>query len=136
MDKKLIGLVAVFIMVFGVFMTTLLYSGREGTGPVRAGLPASCVNSFPFTTSVEATVGESVNQLLYVRDDNNTGLKGVNVTCNSTLGNLNPSTGVTNSNGILQMTLVSDTPGTAVTSCRLPICGDVQRTVSVKFNPQ
>src|SRR3989344_3471096 len=81
MDKKLIGLVAVFIMVFGVFMTTLLYSGREGTGPVRAGLPASCVNSFPFTTSVEAIVGESVNQLLYVRDDNNTGLKGVNDAC-------------------------------------------------------
>ncbi|OGK20380.1 hypothetical protein A3C23_03870 [Candidatus Roizmanbacteria bacterium RIFCSPHIGHO2_02_FULL_37_13b] len=136
MDKKLIGLVAVFIMVFGVFMTTLLYSGRERSGPVRAGLPPSCVNSFIFTTSVEAAVGESVNQLIYVRDDNNNGLKGINVACSTTLGSLNPFSGVTNTNGNLQLTLTSNTAGLAVTNCTIPICGQVQRSVSVQFNSQ
>ncbi len=134
MDKKLVGLITVFLLVFGVFMTYIFARQSGGSLSIRANQSkiASCPNSFLFATNVDSN-NRSETVTAYVRDDASNGLANLAFQCTSTLGSLSPDNLVTNKMGQASFTLSSTTPGVATVSCTLP-CGLFSRSVTVKFN--
>lgn len=135
MDKKLVGLITVFLLVFGVFMSFLVF-GRSGQplGIRASGSTVSCQNSFVFANQLNVEVGAPVTILAYVRNESSVGLANIAVTCSSTLGTITPvDNPVTNSSGNATYSLVSDTPGLATISCSVASCGELARNVTVQF---
>lgn len=134
MDKKLVGLITVFFLVFGVFMTFLLF-GRNAPVSIRANANIQkCDNSFIFANDVSLAIGSTATFVAYVRNSEGTGLPKVPVTCATTLGTISSSNeSITANSGSATFTLTSDTAGIATISCSTPSCSSFAKNVTIQF---
>lgn len=134
MDKKLVGLVAVFLLVFSVFMGLLVFNNQFARFIRASQSDASCPNTFVFAQTLNAAINESVAISVFVRDSQDDGVAQTMVSCTTTLGTLNNPQAVSNDLGIAKFTLTSPTLGTATVSCTIPKCGQIANSVTISFN--
>lgn len=134
MDKKLVGLITVFFLVFGVFMSFLVF-GRNAPVNIQANTNIQkCDNSFIFVNDVSLPVGSTAAFVAYVRNSEGAGLSKIAVTCTTTLGTILPSNeSVTANSGSATFTLTSDTAGIATISCSTPSCSSFAKNVTIQF---
>ncbi len=127
------GLIAVFLLVFGVFMSLLLFNNQISSAIRATTNVPSCPNSYIFVSDVDAT--EPVSAVVFARNSNGNGVSRVPVTCNATLGEITPANQITDNQGNANFIISSTVAGTAVINCSLSPCGAISQAVSVRFNP-
>jgi len=133
MDKKLLGLIGVFLLVFGVFMSMLFFNSPRGGTRIRAaGSTASCENTYLFAQFLVTQVGSSVQLNVFVRDADSEAVGKVVVTCSASLGTLTPSQQTSQNNGSTTFSLTSTTQGVSNVTCSIA-CGQISNSVSVQF---
>lgn len=133
MDKKLAGLVVLFVLVLGVFVSTLFFNSTGRTAIRASNVIPSCANSYIFASKVTALVGENVPLVVYLRSEENEAVPNTSVTCQTSLGAVNPISAITEKTGIVNINASSQTPGTATITCSIAQCALAQN-VTVQFN--
>lgn len=134
MDKKLLGLIGVFLLVFGVFMSMLFFNNPQTSQRIRAeeNVP-SCGNSYIFADNLNAQIGSTVSLTVFVRNQDSNAVSNIPVTCQSTLGTLTPTQQTSSNNGSAVFTLTSQSAGLSQITCSVPSCGSVKNQLSVQF---
>ncbi len=119
MDKKLVGLVALFFLSFLFFLSVVLFN-RPLSNLIRAKedtLP-SAQSSLLFVWPIDSKAdGQSQVKIdVFVRSDSNKQLSNKQVRVSSTLGEVQPASAISDKSGKASFTLVSSTPGIAEVS--------------------
>ena len=134
MDPKLIGLVAIFFLLFGFFAVSIFLDSAPV--PIRAtkSQPPDSTQSILLVFPLSQKIGESVTVNCVARDSEGGAIANAGCTVTTSCGSISPSTTQTNANGIATFTLTSDAPCVANLSATI---GDVmvQRKISVEFTP-
>src|SRR3989344_7477467 len=96
MDKKFMALVLVFFLVFGVFMSLMLFNKQIGNfARAAAETDPSSQTSLIFAWPITAKVGEKVEVNIFIRNANNSPLDKKPVRLVTNLGTVNGATEAT-----------------------------------------
>lgn len=137
MDKKFIALMVLFVVVFGVFITTTLFSKNfAGFARASAASDPSAQTSLIFAWPLTAKVGDRVEVNVFVRSASNAPLdkKQVKLVTNfGSIGGAQESTVESDKTGKASFVLTSDSLGVAELTAF--VGGNVQlvQKVTVKF---
>lgn len=137
MDKKLIGLMMIFMLTFGLY-TTITVFNKPLTRLTRAKeeFVASSDNSLIFAWPLSSKVeGKSSNIQVnvFVRNATNVPLPNKKVVLTSTIGSVSPSDVVTDKGGKATFTVISDTVGLAELSAMIDNTIQIKQKVTIKF---
>lgn len=137
MDKKLVGLVALFFISFAVF-STLMVTNRSLTSFTRANvqdtkadLNKSLIVVYPIVSQSGAQ--EAITATVFVRNSRNSPLENKQVTLTSTLGTVREGTVVTQ-DGKATFHITSTTPGQSVLTAEVMGEGPLTQNVTVTFS--
>lgn len=137
MDKKFIALMILFFVVFGVFVTTTLFS-KNLTGFARASTETdpSPTTSLIFAWPLTLKVGDKVDVNVFVRNKDNQPLDKKQVKLVTSLGLINgaqESTGESDKTGKVSFVLTSDSTGIAELTAFVNGNSQLSQKISVKF---
>lgn len=137
MDKKFTALMVVFLLVFGVFVTTTLFN-KQISNIARASTETdpSAQTSLIFAWPLTAKVGDKVEVNVFIRNANNLPLDKKQVKLVTNLGLVNgtsESTSASNKTGKVNFTLSSDTAGIAELTAFVNNNIQLIQKISVKF---
>lgn len=100
MDKKLVSLVAVFMLFFAAFITLTFLSSSENRPEIRAqNCNPSASKSVVFANPLEISGTQRSIISVFVRNDEGTACPGQQVAINATSGALNPQQVTTDADG-------------------------------------
>lgn len=137
MDKKFIALMVLFVVVFGVFVTSTLFSKQLSRfARATAESDPSPATSLIFAWPLTSKVGEKIEVNVFVQNANNSPLSKKLVKVVTNLGLINgaqESTAESDKSGKVNFVLTSDTTGIAELTAF--VSGNIQLTqkVTVKF---
>ncbi len=136
MDKKLLGLFALFFISFLFFLSVVLFNqplsslirAREDTAP-------SSQNSLMFAWPIEAKAdGQSAVQIdVFVRSESNKLVANREVKVSTNLGQVQPASTVSDKNGRASFNLVSSQAGIAKLSATIDNSITLSKELTVKF---
>ncbi len=137
MDKKFTALMVIFLLVFGVFVTTILFN-KQISNIARASTETdpSAQTSLIFAWPLTAKVGDKVEVNVFIRNANNLPLDKKQVKLVTNLGLVNgtqESTSVSNKTGKVNFTLFSNTAGIAELTAFVNNNIQLIQKISVKF---
>lgn len=136
MDKKLVGLMLIFMLAFGLF-TTITVFNKPLTNLTKAKeefLPSSessLLFAWPLTAKADATYTVQIN--VFVRNTTNIPLPNKRVHLNTTLGTVKDNDIETDKAGKATFVVNSDSPGFADLSAIVDNQVQLKQKVSVKF---
>jgi hypothetical protein len=135
MDTKLIGLLSIFFLVFGVFMTVLLFNDNLTTitkakDELIPSNEKSIILAYPL--SVKAGAGDS-KVTVWVRNREGKGIPNQPVSLTTSHGSLDVSALNSDGQGRAIFSLTSATPGTAILNATIAGTITPSNTVSVVF---
>lgn len=137
MDKKLVGLVTLFFLSFLFFISVVLFN-KPLSNLIRAkeDISPSSQNSlmFAWPIEVQADGKTSVKIDVFVRSESNKLVPNKQVSVRSTLGQVQPSSGITDKNGKTSFTLASDQPGTAELTAIIDNTTELSKKLTIKFD--
>ncbi len=137
MDKKFIALMVLFFAVFGVFITTTLFSRNfKGFARASAATDPSSQTSLIFAWPLTAKVGDKVEVNVFVRNANNSALDKKPVKLVTNLGLVNgaqESTAESDKTGKVSFILSSETQGIAELTAFVSGNTQLIQKVTVKF---
>ncbi|MEK7110103.1 MAG: hypothetical protein AAB876_02680 [Patescibacteria group bacterium] len=137
MDKKFIALMVIFFVVFGVFVTTTLFSKNfKGFAKASAATDPSSQTSLIFAWPLTAKVGDKVSVNVFVRNANNSALDKKPVKLVTNLGLINgaqESTAESDKTGKVSFILSSETQGIAELTAFVNGNNQLSQKVTVKF---
>jgi hypothetical protein len=137
MDKKFVALMILFFVVFGVFISTTLLSGKIGNfARASTETDPSSATSLIFAWPLTAKVGDKVDVNIFVRNAGNLPLDKKQVKLVTNLGLINgaqESIAESDKTGKVSFVLTSDSIGIAELSAF--VNGNIQlsQKVTVKF---
>jgi hypothetical protein len=136
MDKKLVGLMSIFILSFVLFISIVASKDQltRFTKAKEEFIPSaetSLILAWPLTTKSDGQSSAQVN--VFVRNLNNAPLSNKKVSLSSTLGQIQGNDVVTDKAGKASFNLISETPGTAEISALVDDTVQIKQKVSVKF---
>ena len=137
MDKKFMALMVIFFLVFGLFITLMLFN-KQITNFARASTETdpSSQTSLIFAWPLTAKVGDKVEVNVFIRNANNIPLDKKQVKLVTNLGLINgtpESTSESDKTGKVNFTLSSDTVGIAELTAFVNNNIQLIQKVSVKF---
>lgn len=135
MDTKLIGLLSIFFLVFGVFMTVLLFNDNLTTitkakDELIPSSEKSIILAYPL--SLQAGNGQS-KVTVWVRNKEGKGIPNQPVTLTTSLGTLDIQALNSDGQGRAIFTLSSQTAGTATLNATIAGTVNPSNTVTVEF---
>lgn len=137
MDKKLVGLLTIFFLLFGLFTTVLIFERplirfTKAKDELIPSPEKSIVFAWPLKLSAD---GRSTSQItVFVRNRDGGALSNKKVTISTNLGLLNSPSAVTNKNGKVEFTLSSTSAGVAEISASVDDSTQLTQKVSIKFD--
>lgn len=137
MDKKFMFLMVLFFVIFGVFVTTTLFSKNfKGFARASAATDPSSQTSLIFAWPLTAKVGDKVAVNVFIRNANNSALDKKTVKLVTNLGLVNgaqESTAESDKTGKTSFILSSETQGIAELTAFVNGNNQLSQKVSVKF---
>lgn len=136
MDKKLVGLMLIFMLSFGLFTTITVFNKplTQLTKAHEEFLPSSessLLFAWPLTAKTDGQNSIQVN--VFVRNATNIPLPNKTVHLNSTLGLIKENDLITDKAGKASFTFGSSTPGLAELSAVIDNQVQLKQKISVKF---
>lgn len=136
MDKKLVGLMLLFMLTFGLYTAitvfnkplTRLTKAKEEFIPSSE---SSLIFAWPLNSKSDGNSTAQIN--VFVRNANNIPLPNKKVALNSTLGTTNPTDVVTDKGGKATFSVSSDSPGLAEITAIIDNNIQIKQKVTVKF---
>ena len=137
MDKKFTALMLVFFLVFGLFISLMLFN-KQITNFARASAETdpSSQTSLIFAWPLTAKTGDKVEVNVFIRNANNTPLDKKSVRLTTNLGLINgssESTSQSDKTGKALFILTSDKSGTAQITALVNDKIQLSQKISVKF---
>lgn len=136
MDKKLTGLIILFVLIFTLFISYIVFN-KQLIVMTRASeeLEPSSETSLVFAWPLQAKANneEKVEINVFVRNSKNVPLANKSVNLITNLGTVNPSIQKTDKLGKASFFLTSDSPGLAEIKSFVNNQIQIKQTVSVKF---
>jgi hypothetical protein len=140
MDKKLIGLMLVFLVAFTLFTSMVIFNKplsqlTRASASLVADPNSSLILVWPLTAKANGTTPVEIN--VFIRNDSKNGafaLANKQVKLNTTSGIIKENNLITDKKGKATFSLVSSTPGVAEITAEVP--GDnviIKQKSSVKF---
>ncbi|MDO8609399.1 MAG: hypothetical protein Q7R95_02540 [bacterium] len=134
MDKKLVGLMLIFMLAFGLFATITVFNKplsrlTRAKEESLASSESSLIFAWPLTT----TVNTKVNINVFVRNALNVPLVNKNVTVSTSLGTINNAVMVTDKGGKSTFILESNTPGIAQIKATVDGTTEIKQKISIQF---
>ncbi len=137
MDKKFVSLMLLFFLVFGVFVTNVVFKDRIASfARASTASDPSSQTSLIFAWPLTAKVGDKVEVNVFIRNANNLPLDKKQVKLMTSLGFINgsqESTAESNKTGKVNFVLSSDTTGIAELTAFVNNNVKLIQKVSVKF---
>lgn len=136
MDKKLIGLLAIFFLTFGVFFSVVVFN-KPLSRLIRASqelVPSasnSLVLAYPLTVKADGVAQATIT--VFLRNDKNMPVGNRPVLINSSLGQIKEQLLTTGKDGKAEFHLVSTTPGVADLTISTNNINLTQK-ISIKFD--
>ncbi len=136
MDKKLIALMLVFMLAFGLF-TTITVFNKPLTKLTKAkeesivSPDSSLIFAWPLSTTTNATTPVQIN--VFVRNANNVPLQNKKVGLTTTLGTVKEVNATTDQAGKATFNLQSATQGIAEVTATVDNQIQLKQKISVKF---
>jgi hypothetical protein len=136
MDKKLVGLMLIFMLIFGLFVTVTIFNKplTQFTKAKEEFLPSvdnSLIFAWPLTTKSEGKSNVQVN--IFVRSSTNIPLPNKKVVLITTLGVVTPNSVTTDKGGKATFSIESNNPGIAELSAIVDDQYQLVQKVTVKF---
>lgn len=137
MDRKFVVLMMLFFVVFGVFVTTMLFSKNlRGFARASTTTDPSSQASLIFAWPLTAKVGDKVDVNIFVRNANNSPLDKKLVRVVTNLGLINgaqESTAESDKTGKVSFVLSSETQGIARITAFVNGNTQLSQEVTIKF---
>jgi len=134
MDKKLVGLMVIFVVFFGLFTAIIIFNNPIRTRAAAELIPSSnnsLIFSWPKTIKADGKETATIDVL--VRNTETLPIANKQVTLSTTIGKINNSSQITNKLGRATFTITSDVQGTAEISAIVNGSTQLINKVSVKF---
>ncbi len=136
MDKKLGSLLAIFVLVFGLFVGLVVFNQpiRTFTRAKEELIPSSessLIFAWPLTAKANGTDKVEIN--VFVRNTNNLPLTNKQVTLQTNLGNLDTATNTTDKSGKATFSLTSSSGGIAQVTATVDNQVQVKQNITIKF---
>jgi hypothetical protein len=138
MDKKLGGLLAVFFLMFVVFVTVLFLSNSGQLASITkakdATVPSakdSLLFGFPLLLKADGKTTSTIN--IFVRSATGMPVKAHAMTITSSLGDLSATNVTTDDQGKASVTLSSTSAGTATVKALIDGTMQLTQTLTIKF---
>lgn len=133
-DRKLLGLVALFVLSFIIFVSSVVFRDQLGVFTrASADTTPSGTETKIFAWPLDLKVGEQSKISVFVVSTNGHKVSNQRVKLNSSLGTVTPSELVSNDIGESDFVLQSDTPGTAIITAVINDSTNVTQQVSIVF---
>lgn len=133
MDRKLVGLVALFLLFFGAFIAFMVFDTANFQQPLRA---SNCISSasksymFVFPLEIGKEKEES-SISVFVRDGEGVSCPGKTVSVSATIGTVSPNTATSDKNGKAQFTFNCSEAGVTQLTSIIDGSVTVEQTASV-----
>jgi predicted PurR-regulated permease PerM len=136
MDKKLVSLMIIFVLFFGLFTAMVIFNNpiKNFTRAATELIPSSdnsLIFSWPKTIKADGKETATIDVL--VRNTETLPIANKQVTLSTTIGKINNSSQITNKLGRVTFTITSDVQGTAEISATVDGSIQLINKVSVKF---
>lgn len=136
MDKKLVGLMLIFFLSFGLFTSVLVFNKPLSrlTRAKEEFLPSSdtsLIFAWPLTAVANGQPTVAVN--IFVRNVNNLPLPNKKVSLVTSLGNINEVQSTTDKSGKATFNLGSTSPGLAELTATVDNQVQLKQKVTIKF---
>lgn len=137
MDKKLGSLLAIFVIVFAVFIGFVLFNQpiRTFTRASEELVPSSessLIFAWPLNSKADGLSKVQIN--VFIRNSKNYPLNNKKVNLTTTLGNITNNSDTTDKSGKATFSLVSNSPGIAEVKAFVDNQIQIKQTVTVKFD--
>jgi len=138
MDKKLVGLMVVFVLFFGLFTSAIILKDpiKNFTRAASKLVPSSqtsLIFADPVYKSVKADGKDTAKIDVLVRNASTVPIANKSVVVSTTLGSISPNIQTTDKLGRATFTLTSDVQGTAEISATVDGSTQLINKVFVKF---
>ncbi|MCL4364193.1 Ig-like domain-containing protein [Patescibacteria group bacterium] len=136
MDKKLSGLLMLFVLVFGLFVGFVAFNKQISTftrakEELVPSSDTSLIFAWPLTAKADGN--EKININVFVRNVNNLPLEGKVVSLKTNLGSLETVSATTDKSGKATFNLTSNSTGVADITAIVDNQTQLKQTVSIKF---
>ncbi len=136
MDKKLVSLMIIFVLFFGLFTAMVIFNNpiKNFTRAATELIPSSdnsLIFSWPKTIKADGKETATIDVL--VRNTETLPIANKQVTLSTTIGKINNSSQITNKLGRVTFTITSDVQGTSEISATVDGSTQLINKVSVKF---
>jgi len=136
MDKKLVSLLTLFVLVFGLFIGLVIFNQpiRTFTRASEELIPSSessLIFAWPLTAKADNK--EKVDINIFVRNVKNLPLTNKRVSLETNLGTVATVSDTTNKSGKATFSLTSSNPGIAEIKATIDNQVQIKQTVTVKF---
>ncbi len=136
MDKKLVGLMLVFLLSFGLFAVVTVFNKplSRFTKAKEEFIPSSqnsLIFGWPLTTKADGKQTAEIN--IFVRNSTNIPLPNKKVTLNTSLGSFKTNDITTDKAGKATFYLVADAPGLAELTAMIDNQIQLKQKLSIKF---
>jgi len=136
MDKKLIGLVIVFFLAFGLFISILVFQqpitkltkAKEEFSP---SLTKSLIFAWPLSLPADGKSESTIN--VFVRNEKEEPINNKRVTLTTTLGTIKESQPISDKQGKTEFKIISETEGKAELKAVIDNSIEIAQKVSVQF---
>lgn len=136
MDKKLIGLLVVFFLLFATFISSIVFNqslvsftrAKEDFAP---SVDASLLFAFPLLTKADGKAKCTIS--VFLRSDKGMPVKDRKVVMSATIGDLSEPTITTDEKGKATVTLTSKEAGSSVVSASIDGTLKLKQTLSITF---
>ncbi len=136
MDKKLTGLILIFLLCFTLFTSIIVFNKPLSrlTRAKEEFIPSANTSLiFAWPLSAEADGKSLVSVNVFVRNANNTALPNKKVSLTSNLGKISEVQPITDKTGKATFNLTSNSPGIAELTATVDNQIQIKQKVSVKF---
>lgn len=136
MDKKLVSLMILFVLAFGLFMGFVVFNQpiRTFTRAAEELVPSSessLIFAWPLTANADGS--EKVDINVFVRNAKNLPLTNKRVNLETNLGTISVVTDTTDKSGKASFSLTSSTPGVGEIKATIDNQVQIKQTVTIKF---
>lgn len=137
MDKKLIGLVAVFFIVFSLFISVLVFQQpiTKLTKAKEELLPSptkSLIFAWPLSVPADGKSESTIN--VFIRNEKEAPISNKKVSLATTLGTIREKQPISDKQGKTEFKIVSETKGNAEIKAVVDNSVEIIQKVSVKFD--
>ena len=139
MDKKFIALMAVFFLVFGVFVTSMVFNNQffkigrstQAAAELEPSSQNSLIYAWPLDVSLSEGKTSEIN--IFVRSGNNLVLRDKKVQLITDFGSLDQAEKTTDKTGKATFVLTSDVEGIANLSATINNTIPLSQKISIRF---